>query len=454
VRLLPPVNEPFVFSGSAVNVLILPYEFAGGADADPNAELDVNKTERELMRLLKLDTVLTARFGSLGVITIQPQPQNATAGVVGEKCTADDIVERLLRQRDHAPKANQALIIITGLIYREGEDLFFQTKLRSILFTATSRGTALSPDELEISLQDENGDENGKPHRLAASVGADDLVFPPRRITKSDLKLMGDTFRSGIQAYSAKDLASQSNRLNLDPDEVTAFTVEAVDPEGWIKIHPYHINDSRPDDTATENPAWIPFEPSATQFLHQQLPELEFLSGAIGYFRTRQTTEGPRFGAEPSLAATAELTATVLTRYTDNSAALFDDEPRAAAKSLMGVMLARLADKGQKEKWEQASDRFAEAVSIMPENTEPRNLLALSKVALCCLVRDGFDARPAISALKDVLSLRPNDLQALANLEGVYAHLENSPAAAAATELADLPYLRKQAHAVYLVADP
>jgi hypothetical protein len=61
-----------------------------------------------------------------------------------------------------------------------------------------------------------------------------------------------------------------------------------------------------------------------------------------------------------------------LTRYTDNSAALFDDEPRAAAKSLMGVMLARLADKGQKEKWEQASDRFAEAVSIMPENTELR----------------------------------------------------------------------------------
>ena len=117
-------------------------------------------------------------------------------------------------------------------------------------------------------------------------------------------------------------------------------------------------------------------------------------------------------------------------------------------------MLARLADKGQKEKWEQASDRFAEAVSIMPENTEPRNLRALSKVALCCMVRDGLDARPAISALKDVLSLRPNDLQALANLEGIYAHLENSPAAAAATELADLPYLRKQAHAVYVVADP
>ena len=276
-------NEPFVFSDSAVNVLILPYEFAGGADAGPNAELDMNKTERDLMRLLKLDTVLTARFGSVGVITIQPQPQNATVGVVGERCTADDIVERLLRQKDHAPKANQALIIITGLIYREGEDLFFQTKLRSILFTATSRGTALSPDELEISLQD----ENGEPHRLAASVGADDLVFPPRRITKSDLKLMGDTFRSGIQAYSAKDLASQSNRLNLDPDEVTAFTVEAVDPDGWIKIHPYHINHSRPDDTATENPAWIPFEPSATQFLHQQLPELEFLSGEIGYKQLR-----------------------------------------------------------------------------------------------------------------------------------------------------------------------
>lgn len=241
-------------------------------------------------------------------------------------------------QKDHAPKANQALIVMSGLIYQEGGDLFFQTKLRSILFIDTPRGTTPNPDELEISLQD----DNGKPHRLAVSVGADDLVFPPRRITESDLKRIGDTFRSGIRAYSAKDLAGSSNGLNLDPDEAPDFTVEAFDPEGWIKIHPYNIHDSRPDDTATENPAWIPFEPSAARYLHQQMPELDFLSGAIGYFRTRQTTDGPRFWVEPSLAATAELTASVLSRYTDNSGAIFDDEPRAAAKSLLGVMLALL----------------------------------------------------------------------------------------------------------------
>ena len=123
-------EEPFVFPDKAVNVIIAPYEFTVEA-RDPEAKTDVGETGRQLTLALELDTVLTARYPSLGVIAVLPQ--QATTGV--KKCTADSIVSGLLWRKDkYVPQPGQALIIVTGLIYQEGEDLLLQTKLRSGTF--------------------------------------------------------------------------------------------------------------------------------------------------------------------------------------------------------------------------------------------------------------------------------------------------------------------------------
>ena len=104
--------------------------------------------------------------------------------------------------------------------------------------------------------------------------------------------------------------------------------------------------------------------------------------------------------------------------------------------------------------WKQARDHFAEAVSHAPGDAAARNLLALSQVALCCVVSGGLDVSQAIGGLKDVLSLRPNDLQALHNLEAVYTYLEQDrgvPVLARADASARLAQVRE---VVRLLLDP
>ncbi len=138
-------EQPFVFPDTAVNVIVAPYEFAGGEARDPDSMTNVGEAARDLARALALDTVLTARYQRLGVIAVLPL--DVTAGVAErEKCTADSIVWGLLWRKDkYAPRPGQALIVISGLIYQEGEELFLQTKLRSVHFIGTSHGTDRSP---------------------------------------------------------------------------------------------------------------------------------------------------------------------------------------------------------------------------------------------------------------------------------------------------------------------
>jgi hypothetical protein len=136
-----PCEAPFVFPDSAVNVLILPYELAGSGVHNPDAKWDGSEAARDLTWALARDTVLSARYDGLGVITVLPK--HATEGVVeGEECTADAIVSRLISrggEDKYAPQPGQAFVIMTGLLYQEADDLFLQTKLRSVRI-GTSHG--------------------------------------------------------------------------------------------------------------------------------------------------------------------------------------------------------------------------------------------------------------------------------------------------------------------------
>ncbi len=167
------------------------------------------------------------------------------------------------------------------------------------------------------------------------------------------------------------------------------------------------------------------------------MPELEFLNGVVGYLRAIQTADEVPDREKLDLASIVESTGNVFSRYADATESKSSFAVRAAAQRLWGVMLARLAEKhgatGESElevaDWKQAREHFAEAVSHAPENTAARNLHALSQLALCCKVSGGLDVNEAIGGLRDVLSLRPNDMEALNNLKAAYAYLAHDQAA-------------------------
>ena len=113
---------------------------------------------------------------------------------------------------------------------------------------------------------------------------------------KSDLNRISETFRKAIEVRDATHTPSLSEGLSLNPDKPTAFAVEEVDPPGWIKIQSFNTSDFRPGDAATGNFGWIQVESDATQFLHQRMPELEFVNGVIGYLRVYKPLMGCLMG--------------------------------------------------------------------------------------------------------------------------------------------------------------
>jgi hypothetical protein len=281
-------------------------------------------------------------------------------------------------------------------------------------------------------------------------VGTDDLVFPPQRVTKSDLNRINTRFREASQARDDSH-TSVSDKLNLDPSTAIAIAVKEFDPAGWIKIQAFDTYSFRPEDTATGNLGWIRREPETTQFFHQRMPELEYLNGVIGYFRARQTAEGLPHGTELRLKETVDSTASVFSHYTELGENT-DDVVQSAAQRMRGVMLALLAEKHMGVGWQQAHDQFAEAVRTAPENTAARNLLALSEVALWS--QGDADVNQAIRALTRVLLLRPNDLEALTNLKSVYSFLEQDRPAAVRAGLPDVAVRKAELSAVINLIDP
>jgi hypothetical protein len=92
---------------------------------------------------------------------------------------------------------------------------------------------------------------------------------------------------------------------------------------------------------------------------------------------------------------------------------------RALAEAMVGVLEAQTADG-----WRAARAHFAAAVERAPYNGTFRSLLAMAETFICCVAdnRTSSSADP-VANLVDALSVNPQDLIALANLDAYFAHL-------------------------------
>ena len=198
-----PCEAP-LFADASVNVIILPFEYAGSDADEQYIKWGTSEAARDLTWALAQDTILSARYEGLGVVAVPPKQL-----AEGEGCTEDAVASWLEKQTGeytNAPRPGQAFILLSGLIYQEAGELFLQTKLRSLRAGAT-RGLAPSnTDALEFNFRD----PQGIVHQVSAVVGTDDIVFPPHRVTTSDLTQIASHFREASHVHDDAHAINQN----------------------------------------------------------------------------------------------------------------------------------------------------------------------------------------------------------------------------------------------------
>lgn len=116
--------NPFVFSDAAVNVVLLPYEYAGDADK-------VTATGPKLSALAQLDTLFSiVKYGSVGAVQLVTFTPAESA-----QCTADIVARKLL---DQLPGAQSKLapghsaVLVWGRFFDDHGQTYIQSYVRFI----------------------------------------------------------------------------------------------------------------------------------------------------------------------------------------------------------------------------------------------------------------------------------------------------------------------------------
>ena len=114
--MLAACDEPAGFAGP-VQVFVLQYGFEPSAvDADPR----LVETARRLSYLMQLDVLANDSYGSIASILLQEDRSDS--------CRAGVVQNRLLKSG--ALRPGQAVAIVWGRVYREGDEVLVQTYLR------------------------------------------------------------------------------------------------------------------------------------------------------------------------------------------------------------------------------------------------------------------------------------------------------------------------------------
>ena len=392
-------ESPFIFDGSAANIVPIEY-LATTADqksADPDRRRQIQETAQHLAWLMKLDSWHQPTYGSLGVVSHM---------FLEGTCDPDVVLDRLIRGGASAPiRPGQVLVMLQGRIFTEGEDIFLQSRLRGFRRNAVPPGEAptlsgyFEVEGLTATLG------NGSA-ALTATLPLLDITFAPRAVTRSELQEIDSIFVEASIVRAEPSLSSRGSPLRFEPGQPHAFTVEIFDGGKWLKVA----------DIFGGISGYIRADPEVSAFLHRKLPELDFLNGMLGYLRIRQARSGLGDYPPPPESA-ARQAEERLTRFIER-----DEDARAAdARALAAALIGSLAADG--EDWRGARARFAEAAAASPYGPAYRTLLGVADARLCCAAAPapGFDD-PARS-FTDSLSLDPENLVALRNLDTFLASL-------------------------------
>lgn len=386
-------NAPFIFERAAANVV--PLEFLatqGDNDTEDRERLDrLQATAQRLAWLLKLDTWHQPTYGSLGAVALM---------FLGEKCKPDEVVQALLRGSSAPPmRAGQVLVMLSGKIFIENETVFLQSRI--LAFRRSDTDLQGEPNSRTYALNETLLATTEDVPSLQASLPVLDVTFEPRALTFDELALIDMQFMTANKVYSEASEDSPATELSFDPEQPIAFSVSVSDDGQWLHVEDFFGNIS----------GFIRANPESSVFLHEKMPELDFLNGVLGYLRIRQTNTGA--GDFPRPPETAPGTALErLQRFLARSDPKVEGHAQAVATAISAAIEGEVSGN-----WQQARTLLAQAVERDPYESRLRNLLGVVNARLCCTGGSGGEYTDPAVDFTDSLSLDPDNTQALLNLD-------------------------------------
>jgi hypothetical protein len=417
-------RHPVVFQGAAVNVVVLPYVYAGD-------DHSLSNVGNRLSLLIKLDVLShILDYGSVGAVQMEMPPGTPAND---PPCVPETVLPILLGTRPPSPtlyglladnpeakntlRSGHGLVLVWGLLYEEGDDFFVQTFARFLR------------RDVDETIKFQAGGSS-----ISAKPSFQSLAFTPQKFTRSELQEIEDSYRRADYVRDQPNdnargeqlplLAAKCAGANCDDSAIHAgFYVKEKRGE-WIRIQYMDLAKDRRKEGWIHAAGGLSGTP-----LDKILPELKFIEGCAGYLGLR-VADAERTSQPPGAAA---LAVAQLYSFVQSNESQPADINNAVATQLEGA-IEYFSAHDQWEALSKAADYFERARTIIPYDPNAITLAVGAQVKAEWRQKGRCERTVQKSErLSNALAFS-DDKASLANLNSLYTLLLKSPALAPAPE--------------------
>jgi hypothetical protein len=435
---------PMVFEDAAVNVVVLPYSYAG-------RNYSLTDLGNRLSLLVKLDVFShILDYGSVGAVQME-MPEGVSKD--DPSCLPETVLPILLGTRPpnmalvgmfadtrgsvNALRPGHGLVLVWGLLYEEGDDVFVQTYARFL---------RRDIDET-ITFQAGGSSFSAKPSSQL-------LAFTPQKFTQSELKQIEDSYRRADYVRDQPNDSSQGDQLpqlvakcagyGCDDSAVHAGYYVQEKRGEWIRIQYMDPTQGQRKEGWIHSAGGLAGAP-----LDKILPELKFIEGCAGYLRLRvaDAEHAPQPPAAPALAVNQ------LNAFVQSNERQPTDITNAVALQLAGAV-EYVSGRDQVKSLIKAADDFERARNMIPYDPNAITLAVGSQVAGEWRQKGRFEQTALKAQRLSAASALSSDKAALANLNSLYTLLLKSPEPAPTAENLTRAAVSERVEALKRVAVP
>jgi len=394
---------PMVFEGAAVNVVVLPYRYASGSNSS------LTNMGNRLSLLVKLDVLShILGYGSVGAVQME-MPEGVSKD--DPSCLPETVLPKLLGASQGAVTAlppKRGLVLVWGLLYEDGDDVFVQTYARFLR------------RDVDETLTFQAGGST-----FSAKPSSQSLAFTPQKLSQAELKQIEDSYRKANFVRSAPDDKAPGDRLpdlvakcaGCDDSPVHAgFYVQEKKGE-WIRIQ--YMDPIR----GQRKEGWIHAAGGLEGTpLDRVLPELNFIEGCAGYLRLRVADANHT----PPPLGSAALALSQLDAFSKSNDTQPTDIANAVALQLAGIV-EYLSAPDQLQSLTRAAGDFEGARKMIPYDPNAITLAVAAQVTQEWKEKGRCDQSALKAQRLSAASALSSDKSALTNLNSLYTLLLKNP---------------------------
>ncbi len=390
-----PCATPSVFSGAAVNVVVLPFS------QPPSLSNTGAGTGEQIGALVQLETLLAiAKYGSVGLVQLVGNPS--------EECSPEEVLDKLTGRKPGAAERMReggGLILIWGRIFESGPDLFLQSYIRFLRHGID--------ESIEIAVEK---------HTLRGRLSTQAFACAPRKIERAVLDDVRRQFASGRLMHEKPDAESPGVKM---PEGAGPYWYWITDVRGdWAQLEPMERSTNT---TRRYARGWVLARADQPNWpMRELMPELRFVEGVAGYLAARVRSGGPVAATDSYLQSAGTAIDAYLENWGDNAliagAAATSGTPLAVAmprqlRGFVSILRTRGSDDGLIE----ARTQFERAATLVPHSGNARSLLAIARMAVA-FRRPSDDQPPRrfVDDLRIALGADPDNRDILTNLGAAY----------------------------------